>query len=42
MLYGLNAGQEKISKSDPDSAVFMEDAAEDVEQNIMNTYCPCP
>ena len=40
MLYGLKAGQEKMSKSDPDSAVFMEDTAEDVERKIMNAYCP--
>ena len=40
MLYGLKAGQEKMSKSDPDSAVFMEDAAEDVERKIINAYCP--
>ena len=24
MLYGLKKGQEKMSKSDPDSAIFME------------------
>jgi len=40
MLYGLKAGQEKMSKSDPDSAVFMEDAADDVERKIMNAFCP--
>lgn len=40
MLYGLKAGQEKMSKSDPDSAVFMEDTAEDVERKIRNAYCP--
>jgi tyrosyl-tRNA synthetase len=40
MLYGLKAGQAKMSKSDPDSAVFMEDSAEDVERKIMNAYCP--
>ena len=40
MLYGLKAGQEKMSKSDPDSAIFMEDAAEDIERKIMNAYCP--
>lgn len=40
MLFGLKAGQEKMSKSDPDSAVFMEDTAEDVERKIMNAYCP--
>lgn len=40
MLYGLKAGQEKMSKSDPDSAIFMEDSAEDVERKILNAYCP--
>ena len=40
MLYGLKAGQEKMSKSDPDSAVFMEDTVEDVERKIMAAYCP--
>ena len=40
MLYGLKQGQEKMSKSDPDSAVFMEDTAADVERKIMNAYCP--
>jgi len=40
MLYGLKAGQEKMSKSDPDSAVFMEDTEEDVRRKIMSAYCP--
>lgn len=40
MLYGLKAGQEKMSKSDPDSAIFMEDTAEDVERKILAAYCP--
>lgn len=40
MLFGLKAGQEKMSKSDPDSAIFMEDAAIDVERKINNAYCP--
>jgi tyrosyl-tRNA synthetase len=30
MLMGLKEGQEKMSKSDPDSAIFMEDSAADV------------
>jgi tyrosyl-tRNA synthetase len=34
MLYGLKAGQEKMSKSDPDSAIFMEDTRDDVERKI--------
>ncbi len=40
MLYGLKAGQEKMSKSDPDSAIFMEDTTDDVERKIMAAYCP--
>lgn len=40
MLYGLKAGQEKMSKSDPDSAIFMEDSVEDVHRKIMNAHCP--
>jgi tyrosyl-tRNA synthetase len=40
MLYGLKAGQEKMSKSDPDSAIFMEDSAADVERKVMAAYCP--
>jgi hypothetical protein len=34
MLYGMKAGQEKVSKSDPDSAIFMEDEPKDVERKI--------
>eukprot|EP00441_Pelagodinium_beii_P035557 CAMPEP_0197643108 /NCGR_PEP_ID=MMETSP1338-20131121/16555_1 /TAXON_ID=43686 ORGANISM="Pelagodinium beii, Strain RCC1491" /NCGR_SAMPLE_ID=MMETSP1338 /ASSEMBLY_ACC=CAM_ASM_000754 /LENGTH=399 /DNA_ID=CAMNT_0043216327 /DNA_START=24 /DNA_END=1220 /DNA_ORIENTATION=- len=40
MLYGLKKGQAKMSKSDPDSAIFMEDAAEDVARKIQNAFCP--
>mmetsp|Transcript_34451 Transcript_34451/g.77685 ORF Transcript_34451/g.77685 Transcript_34451/m.77685 type:complete len:815 (-) Transcript_34451:61-2505(-) len=40
MLYGLKKGQEKMSKSDPDSAIFMEDTEEDVARKINNAYCP--
>jgi tyrosyl-tRNA synthetase len=40
MLYGLKEGQEKMSKSDPDSAIFMEDGAEDMERKIRSAYCP--
>merc|ERR1719478_2091824 len=40
MLYGLKEGQSKMSKSDPDSAIFMEDTPEDVERKIKNAYCP--
>jgi len=40
MLYGLKKGQEKMSKSDPDSAIFMEDSVEDVARKLNNAYCP--
>lgn len=40
MLYGLKKGQAKMSKSDPDSAIFMEDSPEDVERKIQAAYCP--
>jgi len=40
MLYGLKAGQEKMSKSDSNSAIFMEDSAVDVERKILGAYCP--
>ena len=41
MLFGLKQGQEKMSKSDSDSAIFMEDSAVDVERKIAQAYCPC-
>jgi tyrosyl-tRNA synthetase len=34
MLMGLKEGQEKMSKSDPDSAIFMEDTADDVKRKV--------
>jgi len=40
MLMGLKQGQEKMSKSDPDSAIFMEDAEADVKRKIKKAYCP--
>ena len=33
-------GQEKMSKSDPNSAIFMEDEREDVERKIKKAFCP--
>ena len=39
MLMGLKEGQEKMSKSDPDSAIFMEDAAEDVKRKVNTVQC---
>lgn len=39
MIPGLKKGQYKMSKSDPDSAIFMEDTAEDVTRKIMGAYC---
>uniref|UniRef100_A0A0D6QRW4 tyrosine--tRNA ligase n=1 Tax=Araucaria cunninghamii TaxID=56994 RepID=A0A0D6QRW4_ARACU len=40
MLPGLQQGQEKMSKSDPTSAVFMEDEEADVNLKIKKAFCP--
>ncbi|KAG9395502.1 Aminoacyl-tRNA synthetase class Ic [Carpediemonas membranifera] len=40
MLLGLKEGQAKMSKSDPMSAIFMDDNAADVTMKIMAGYCP--
>ena len=40
MVSGLIEGQEKMSKSNPDSAVFMEDSAEEVTRKIKKAFCP--
>eukprot|EP00966_Prymnesium_polylepis_P224477 5192063-Prymnesium_polylepis.1 len=40
MLYGLAKGQAKMSKSDRDSAIFMEDSEADVKRKIEKAYCP--
>ncbi|GJQ13944.1 hypothetical protein GpartN1_g5735.t1 [Galdieria partita] len=40
MLPGLKQGQEKMSKSDPDSAIFMEDSEQDVNRKIKRAFCP--
>lgn len=37
---GLKEGQEKMSKSDPDSAIFMEDKEEDIRRKIKKAFCP--
>lgn len=39
MIPGLKEGQYKMSKSDPDSAIFMEDSAEDVKKKIKGAFC---
>ncbi|XP_044512362.1 tyrosine--tRNA ligase 1, cytoplasmic [Mangifera indica] len=40
MLPGLKQGQEKMSKSDPSSSIFMEDTEADVNSKIKGAYCP--
>jgi len=40
MLMGLGKGQQKMSKSDPNSAIFMEDTEADVNVKIKNAFCP--
>eukprot|EP00967_Tisochrysis_lutea_P030404 scaffold35690_cov18-Tisochrysis_lutea.AAC.1 len=40
MMPGLLEGQEKMSKSDPNSAIFMEDTEQEVSTKIKKAYCP--
>eukprot|EP01116_Phalansterium_solitarium_P009228 TRINITY_DN23297_c0_g1_i1.p1 TRINITY_DN23297_c0_g1~~TRINITY_DN23297_c0_g1_i1.p1 ORF type:complete len:419 (+),score=98.42 TRINITY_DN23297_c0_g1_i1:70-1257(+) len=40
MLMGLAQGQAKMSKSDPNSAIFMEDTEADVNVKIKKSFCP--
>eukprot|EP00164_Ancoracysta_twista_P001076 GFYU01001407.1.p2 GENE.GFYU01001407.1~~GFYU01001407.1.p2 ORF type:complete len:384 (+),score=162.75 GFYU01001407.1:120-1271(+) len=40
MMPGLKQGMYKMSKSDPDSAIFMEDSEMDVNSKIKKAYCP--
>ncbi|XP_042503879.1 tyrosine--tRNA ligase 1, cytoplasmic [Macadamia integrifolia] len=40
MLPGLHQGQEKMSKSDPSSSIFMEDEVAEVNLKIKKAYCP--
>ena len=40
MMMGLREGQEKMSKSIADSAIFMEDTPEDVARKIRSAFCP--
>lgn len=40
MLLGLTKDSLKMSKSKPDSAIFMTDAKEEIERKIAKAYCP--
>ncbi|XP_024017939.1 tyrosine--tRNA ligase 1, cytoplasmic isoform X2 [Morus notabilis] len=40
MLPGLQQGQEKMSKSDPSSSIFMEDDEAEVNLKIKKAFCP--
>ena len=40
MMPGLKEGQAKMSKSHPDTAIFMEDSREDVARKIAKAHCP--
>ena len=40
MLPGLLEGQEKMSKSDPNSAIFMEDTEQEVKTKLKKAFCP--
>lgn len=40
MMPGLKQGQEKMSKSDPESAIFMEDSEQEVRTKVKKAFCP--
>lgn len=40
MLAGLKQGQEKMSKSDPTSAIYMNDSEQEVNSKIKGAFCP--
>jgi tyrosyl-tRNA synthetase len=40
MLPGLKKGQAKMSKSNPMSAIFVEDTCEEIAKKIRGAYCP--
>lgn len=40
MIMGLKQGQEKQSKSDPSSAIFMQDTEEEINEKIKKSFCP--
>lgn len=40
MLPGLQEGKDKMSKSDPENAIFMADTQEDVNRKINKSFCP--
>ena len=40
MIGGLGENEEKMSKSNPDSAIFMEDSEEEVRRKIKRSFCP--
>ena len=39
MILGLLEGQVKMSKSNPDSAIFVEDTEEDIKRKIKKAFC---
>lgn len=40
MMIGLIEGEEKMSKSNPNSAIFMEDTEKEIIKKINQSYCP--
>jgi tyrosyl-tRNA synthetase len=40
MLMGLQEGQAKMSKSNPNSAIFMEDTEAEINEKIKKCFCP--
>lgn len=40
LIPGLKEGQDKMSKSDPSSAIYMEDSTQEVNSKIKSAFCP--
>ena len=40
LMPGLNSPEGKMSKSDPDSAIFIHDSGEFIQRKITHAYCP--
>lgn len=40
MMMGLVEGEEKMSKSKPEGAIFIEDSETEIKHKINKAYCP--
>lgn len=40
MIPGLKENQQKMSKSDPNSAIFVEDSEKEISSKLKKAFCP--